>query len=171
MRKDAPSPLEDKTDIHDPLRRTSGMWWMDADITVTAREDVTIKQAKHSFFALRVVPRTYRLFTAGFWRIRRAVSARKGHTESRRAGADITARRREMSSRVWRSWTIPKIRGRLVRGSPATTDISRLRRSRFIKQPWTLPRGKSIRMRYRIALHAGTPQQAGLDALYKKWIS
>jgi len=26
-------------------------------------------------------------------------------------------------------------------------------------------------MRYRIALHAGTPQQAGLDALYRKWIA
>ena len=41
----------------------------------------------------------------------------------------------------------------------------------FIKQPWTLAKGKSIRMRYRVAMHAGTPKQAGLDALYRKWIA
>src|SRR5437879_1393991 len=31
----------------------------------------------------------------------------------------------------------------------------------FLKQPWTLPKGKAIRLRYRVVLQAGTPQQAG----------
>jgi hypothetical protein len=55
IRKDAPSPLEDKRTF--TIQYTDHrLWWMDAEITVTAREDVTIKWAKHSFFALRVIP-------------------------------------------------------------------------------------------------------------------
>lgn len=34
----------------------SQFWRVDADLTLTAREDITIQQAKHSLFALRVLP-------------------------------------------------------------------------------------------------------------------
>ena len=53
IRKDAPSPLEDKRTFT-VTYADQRLWWLDADITVTAREDVTIKSAKHSFFALRL---------------------------------------------------------------------------------------------------------------------
>jgi hypothetical protein len=61
IRKDAPSPLEDKRTftIH---AADNKLWWMDADLTLTARQDIAIKQAKHSFFALRVIPQISPLY-------------------------------------------------------------------------------------------------------------
>src|SRR5260370_40588173 len=61
IRKDAPSPLEDRRTftIHAADNR---LWWMDADLILTAREDITIKQAKHSFFALGVMPKISPLY-------------------------------------------------------------------------------------------------------------
>src|SRR5262245_10803720 len=46
LRKDYPSPLEDSRTFTITVADAK-LWWMDADITITAREDVTIGQAKH----------------------------------------------------------------------------------------------------------------------------
>src|SRR5262249_23699022 len=48
VRKDGPVPIEDKRafTIHAAGDR---LWWMDAELIVTARQDITITQAKHSF--------------------------------------------------------------------------------------------------------------------------
>jgi hypothetical protein len=39
----------------------------------------------------------------------------------------------------------------------------------FIENPWTLAAGQSVRLRYRVVLHRGTPEEAGLEALYRSW--
>ena len=39
----------------------------------------------------------------------------------------------------------------------------------FRKDPWTLAADKSVRLRYRVAGHVGTPAEAGLDALHAAW--
>jgi hypothetical protein len=39
----------------------------------------------------------------------------------------------------------------------------------FIQQPWHLPAGKSVLLRYRVVLHAGDHKDAGLDAIHKAW--
>jgi hypothetical protein len=41
----------------------------------------------------------------------------------------------------------------------------------FLKKPWKLAAGKSIQLKYRVVLHAGTPAEAGLDDLYRQWIA
>ncbi len=40
----------------------------------------------------------------------------------------------------------------------------------FLDEPWRLAKGKSIELRYRIALHVGTPKDADLDGVYRQWI-
>lgn len=40
----------------------------------------------------------------------------------------------------------------------------------FLKEPWNLKSGSEIRLRYRFALHAGTPQEADVDSLYAAWV-
>ena len=40
----------------------------------------------------------------------------------------------------------------------------------FRDKPWTMGKGESIRMKYRVALHAGTPAEANLDEVYKQWL-
>jgi len=39
----------------------------------------------------------------------------------------------------------------------------------FMEKPWELGAGKSVRMRYRVVLHAGSQQDAGLDRVYRSW--
>jgi hypothetical protein len=39
----------------------------------------------------------------------------------------------------------------------------------FMEKPWKLPAGESVILRYRVVLHAGDPQEAGLDANYRTW--
>jgi hypothetical protein len=39
----------------------------------------------------------------------------------------------------------------------------------WIEKPWHLSAGRSVRIRHRIVLFAGDPQEAGLDGLYTAW--
>ncbi len=39
----------------------------------------------------------------------------------------------------------------------------------FIPEPWQLPAGESVQLRYRVVLHAGDPKTADLDGLHKSW--
>jgi hypothetical protein len=41
----------------------------------------------------------------------------------------------------------------------------------FIKEPWQLPAGKSVTLRYRVVLFVGDPKEAELDAIHKRWIA
>ncbi len=41
----------------------------------------------------------------------------------------------------------------------------------FQEKPWKLEAGKSVKMRYRVVLHAGDPKEVGLDAIHKEWVS
>jgi hypothetical protein len=168
IRKDAPSPLEDKRTFT-VTYADQQLWWLDADITVTAREDVTIKSAKHSFFALRVISQLSPLYGGILMNSEGGVGAEGTYAKPARwcgyhgkTYADV-------------------VEGLAVMDHPEnpwapcpwfTRDYGHFSPSpfAFLKQPWTLPKGKSIRMRYRVVLHAGTPQLAGLNALYKKWI-
>jgi hypothetical protein len=40
----------------------------------------------------------------------------------------------------------------------------------WIEEPWRLPAGQSVRLRYRVALFGGDPKAAGMDELYGQWI-
>jgi hypothetical protein len=39
----------------------------------------------------------------------------------------------------------------------------------FIDKPWELAAGKSVTLRYRVVLHAGDAQAAGLDKIHREW--
>ena len=39
----------------------------------------------------------------------------------------------------------------------------------FMEKSWELAAGQSVTFRYRVVLHAGDPQVAGLAAVYKEW--
>ncbi len=143
---------------------------MDADLTVTAREDVTIKQAKHSFFAVRVILELSPPYGG-------VLANSEGG-----AGADGTYGKPACWCGYHGKTYKDVIEGLAVMNHPEnpwapcpcfTRDYGHSSPSpfAFLKQPWTLAKGTSIHMRYRIVLHAGTPQQAGLDALYRKWIA
>jgi len=39
----------------------------------------------------------------------------------------------------------------------------------FIDKPWQLPAGQSVDLRFRVVLHEGSPQEAGIEDIYAKW--
>lgn len=40
----------------------------------------------------------------------------------------------------------------------------------WIEQPWRLPAGQSVHLKYRTVLFAGSPAEAGIEDLYRSWI-
>ncbi|MBK5290977.1 MAG: PmoA family protein [Acidobacteriia bacterium] len=167
VRKAAPSPLDDARTFTINVV-DNRLWWLDADLVLTAREDITIKSAKHSFFALRVSPQISPLYGGILANSEGGIGAEGTYGKPARwcgyhgkTAADV-------------------VEGLAVMDHPGnpwapcpwfTRDYGHFSPSpfAFIKQPWTLPKGKSIRLRYRVVLHAGTPKQAGLDDVYRKW--
>jgi hypothetical protein len=169
IRKDAPSPLEDKRTFTVQFAGDR-LWWMDADLTITAREEISIGQAKHSFFALRVIPQLTPLYGG-------VLANSEGG-----AGAVGTYGKPARWCGYHGKTAKDTVEGLAIMDHPEnpwapcpwfTRDYGHLSPSpfAFLKAPWTLSKGKSIHLRYRVVLHAGTPQQAGLDALYRRWIA
>jgi hypothetical protein len=54
-----------------------------------------------------------------------------------------------------------------------TRDYGHLSPSPFyyLDEPWKLGKGKSIDLKYRVALHVGTPEEANVEGIYKNWIN
>jgi hypothetical protein len=145
---------------------------LDVDVTLTAREDIAIAKAKHSFFALRAAP---------------DISPMHGGTLVNSAG-DTGAGRTHGKPAAWCGYYGPRrVRPEVVEGialmdhpdnpwSPCrwlTRDYGHLSPSpfSFLDKPWRLDRGESIRLRYRIAIHAGDPREARLNEVYQEWIN
>jgi hypothetical protein len=40
----------------------------------------------------------------------------------------------------------------------------------WIEEPWRLPKGDSVRLKYRVVLFAGDPAEASIESLYKSWV-
>jgi len=40
----------------------------------------------------------------------------------------------------------------------------------WLTEPWRLPAGQSVHLKYRVALFGGDPEEAGLNRLYQDWI-
>jgi hypothetical protein len=167
VRKDAPSPIEDARTftIHVEGER---LWWMDADLVLTAREDIAIKSAKHSLFALRVIAELTPLYGGVLMNSEGGTGAKGTYGKPARwcgyhgKTAQGTVEGLAIMDHPENPWTpCPWF----------TRDYGHLSPSpfAFLKEPWTLPKGKSIRMRYRVVLHAGTPREAGLDRIYTAW--
>ena len=169
IRKGAPSPAEDSRSFTFTVG-SDRLWWLDVDITLKAREEIVIKQAKHSFFALRVIPELTPLYGG-------VLMNSEGGT-----GAEGTYGKPARWCGYHGKTSRDTVEGLAVMDHPqnpwvpcpwCTRDYGHFSPSpfAFIKEPWTLAAGKSIRIRYRVALHAGTPKQAGLDDLYRQWIT
>jgi hypothetical protein len=168
--KDGDSPCADqrKFTFTAPSER---LYLLDVDIKLTARQDLTIDGAKHSFFALRAAP---------------DISPSHGGTlvnSEGDAGAKLTGGK----PAAWCDYHgHRRARPDIVEGialmdhpenpwSPCpwlTRAYGHLSPSpfSFLDKPWQLERGKSIRLRYRIAIHAGDPKEANLAQVYKDWV-
>ena len=40
----------------------------------------------------------------------------------------------------------------------------------FLEEPWTLPAGKSVELKYRVVMYAGNAAEAGLGKIFQQWV-
>jgi len=170
IRKDAPSPLQDErkftvTVLNDRL------WTIDADLKITARQDVSIKKAKHSFFAIRAAADISPPYGGTLINSEGGTGA-KG-TYGKEAKWCGYFGKRSLRPELVEGITVMTHPKNPFRPVWFTREYGHLSPSpfNFLDKPWKLPRGKSIQLKYRVALHAGDPQEAQLDKVYKQWLS
>jgi hypothetical protein len=171
IRRGAASPLLDDRQI---LFRVpgDGIRTIDFDMTLLALEPIRVERAKHSFFALRAAPD---LAPLGGGRLENSAgdvgeggtSGKPAHWCSyygRRAGNKEAVEGIAVMDHPQNPW------------SPCpwfTRDYGHLSPSpfNFLSRPWQLAAGNSLRLRYRVVLHVGNPNEAGLDRLYEEWVA
>jgi hypothetical protein len=144
---------------------------IDFDVRLTALNHISITKAKHSFFALRVAPD---LAPLGGGRLENC-SGQIGELETTGKPAKWCGYYGQ------RAGHRGVVEGIAVMDHPKnpwnpcpwfTRDYGHLSPSpfNFLDRPWELAEGKVIRLRYRVVMHAGTPQEAALDRVYDNWL-
>ncbi len=164
------SPLEDERHYAVTIadeRRT----FIDCKFHVVAKEDISITNAKHSFFALRAAADISPSYGGTL------INSRGG------TGAEGTYGK----PAEWCGYFGPRrlrpdvVEGIVFMNHPEnfggdcpwfTREYGHLSCSpfNFLDEPWTLERGATLDLAYRVVLFAGTPDEAGLDAVYESWL-
>jgi len=169
IRKDAPSPMKDERRFL-LTRHQDRLWTIDIDFQLTACQDVSVKRAKHSLFAIRAaadISPSYGgiLINSEGGKGAEGTYGKEakwcGYYGKRASHPDVVEGISIMThpENPWRPVWFTREYGHL---SPSPFN--------FLDTPWTLAEGKSITLKYRVALHAGSPQEADLNAVYRQWI-
>lgn len=149
---------------------------IDAEIKWIAAEDVTIPRTNHSLFALRAAP-DLSVWGGGTLVNSEGASGEKDTFGKPAAWCGYHGKR-----------LLPQeIPGDVIEGialmdhpnnpwAPCpwfTRDYGFISPTpfNFRDEPWQLPAGESVALRYRVVLHTGTPEEAQLDKLYRDWAS
>jgi hypothetical protein len=153
-------------------RADDRMTIIDCAFTLTAREDVAIKGAKHSFFALRAASDISPAYGGSLVTSHGATDVAGsygkpadwcGYYGKRRLRPDV-------------------VEGIVIMNHPANfggdcpwfiRDYGHLSPSpfNFLEQPWTMSAGKTLDLRYRVVLFAGEPQSVGLNDAFRAWVA
>lgn len=145
---------------------------LDVDITWTAAVDVTIEKTNHALFAVRTAP------DISPWGGGRLVSSEGREGEAQTFGQP--ARWCAFFGRRTHARGEP-VEGIALMDHPEspwapcpwfTRDYGNFSPMPFnwLEEPWRLPAGRSVRVRHRVVMFAGTPADAGLNRLYEEWI-
>ncbi len=143
---------------------------IDCRFTLRALEPITIRSAKHSFFALRAAHDISPIYGGVLMNSEGGVGAAGTYgKEARWCG--YHGRRQGRPDVVegiaflihpdtpWRPIWFTRDYGHL---SPSPFN--------FLDRPWSIEKGETIELRYAMALHAGDPKEAQLDTVYRRWI-
>jgi len=144
---------------------------IDAEITWMAAVDVSIARTNHSLFALRAAPDVTPW--GGGTLVNSEGDSGEKATFGKPAGwCGYHGKRRGIPGAV--------VEGIALMDHPEnpwapcpwfTRDYGFISPTpfNFVNQPWRLPAGESVRLRYRVVLHAGDPEEAHLDKIYQEW--
>ena len=170
VRPDAPSPLHDERKF--TVRVLSEQAWViDADIKLVAGEDVSIKRAKHSFFAIRAASDISPSYGGVLMNSTGGVGAAGTYGKmanwcgyhGKRAGRPDVVEGIAVMDHPENPWApCPWFTREYGHLSPSPFN--------FLEKPWRFEKGKTLRLQYRVVIHAGTPAEAGLNKIYQQWI-
>lgn len=170
IRDGAASPFKDKR-IFKVQVLSDRIRLLDCQFTITALKEISIARAKHSFFAVRSAPDIAPTYGGKLMNSEGAIGAQGTYGKPAR----------------WCSYFGPRhlrpdiVEGIAIMNHPEnfggncpwfTRDYGHLSPQpfEFLKEPFRMSKGESLELRYRIVLHAGTPDQANLDSLYEQWL-
>ncbi len=169
VRKDAPSPWSDERKFTITILNEN-VWVIDAEIMLKANEDIEIKKAKHSFFAIRAasdISPAYGGFLTNS-------EGGKGAEETLGQEARWCGYHGERAGRpdVVEGITVMTHPDNPWKSTWLTRDYGHLSPSPFyfIEKPWQLGKGKSINLKYRVVLHVGSPNEADMEGVYNQWL-
>lgn len=169
LREDAPSPWQDRRRFTIDKPRED-LVVIDCGFTITANIDIAVRRAKHSFFAMRAAP---------------DISPTYGGVLANSDGATGAEGTYGKPAR-WCGYHGPRrlrpdvVEGIAILDHPSnfggdcpwfTRDYGHLSPQpfEFLNDPFRLAAGERLELKYLVALHAGTPADAGLDALHDEW--
>jgi len=145
--------------------------FIDWEIAWQAVENVTIQKTNHSLFSMRaaldITPKG-----GGILVNAEGDTGEKGTFGKKSAWCDFHGKRENVSGNIIEGIAIfdhpknpwspcPWFTRDYGFASPTPTN--------FMDKSWELAAGQSVTLRYRVVLHAGNPQEAGLEAAYKTW--
>jgi len=145
--------------------------FIDWELEWTAVEDVKIQKTNHSLFAARAA---LDLSPAGGGKLVNAEgdSGEKATFGRKSAWCDFSGKRADIAGDVVEGLALLDHPGNPWSPCPwFTRDYGFVSPTplNFIDQPWELPAGKSVTLRYRVVLHAGDAPGAGLDQIHREW--
>ena len=172
VRKDNPSPFSDERSFKITIA-SERHWILDIDFKITATSDVSIKKAKHSFFAIRAAADLSPTYGGILMNSEGGVGA-KG-TYGKKANWCGYHGKRRMRPDVVEGIAVMNHPDNFGGGRPwFTRDYGHLSPSPFNflkkRKPWKLAKGEVLPLKYRVVIHTGTPKEAGLDAIFKEWV-
>lgn len=170
-KRDGSHPFNDER-RYTITRPNDDLVFIDCEFKLTAAEDVSIKKAKHSFFAMRAASDISPAYGGTLMNSKGGIGAKEtygktanwcGFFGKRRLRPDVTE-------------------GIVIMNHPEnfggkcpwfTRDYGHLSPSpfNFRKKTTKIAKGKSFKLSYRVVLFAGTPQEANLDAVFKSWLN
>lgn len=168
-RKDANPPLNDERKFTISVQNER-IWIIDAELKLVAQENIAIRRAKHSLFAIRVASDISPTYGGVLMNSESDIGAEE--TYGKEAGWCGYHGRRAKQPDV--------VEGIAIMTHPDnpwppiwfTRDYGYLSPSpfNFLKEPWELSEDESIRLKYRVVLHTGNPKEAELNKVYQQWM-
>jgi len=145
---------------------------IDCAFKLTASEDVRIKKAKHSFFAMRAAADISPSYGGTMINSNGGINA--VGTYGKTADWCGYFGKRQLNPEVTEGIVIMNHPDNFGGNCPwFTRDYGHLSPSpfNFRAKPWTIEKGRTLTLSYRVVLFAGTPREAGVDALYRQWVA
>ncbi len=143
---------------------------IDCEFVLSALEEISIRKAKHSFFAMRAAADISPTYGGTMMNSEGGVGAEG--TYGKEAAWCGYFGRRALQPNVVEGIAIMHHPDNPWRPIWFTRDYGHLSPSpfNFLDKPFQLAKGDTLQLKYRVVLHAGDPQEAGMNGLYQQWL-